>query len=328
LIAEEVGLSQPALFNHFASRDAILAAVVARSRDQLRQAAERVLADGADWATTVAGLGDAMIAHIGEQPGLARLLFHELTARGDKPMHASLAGLVDMQAGLVASLVRDAQSAQDVPDTVDADAAGRLFVAAMQGAILHFMLGSQPGASPPAGLMVRQAVRMWVAGVRAGVPQGSPAVPGPTPEPLVSLDVRPHLARGEEPLDVILQAVARIGDDGVLLLTAPFRPGPLLIMLGRRGFAVEASEVASMHWEVEVCGPECPAVLDLRDLEAPEPMEAVLLATGPLEAGAVVVARVPRVPRLLLPHLEDRGLEWRVHERADGTALVYIRRPG
>ena len=46
-----------------------------------------------------------------------------------------------------------------------------------------------------------------------------------------------------------------------------------------------------------------------------------------VKAGDVLIARVPRFPRLLLPHLEERGLAWEVHEEADGTALVHVRRP-
>lgn len=53
----------------------------------------------------------------------------------------------------------------------------------------------------------------------------------------VALDVRPVLARGEEPFDMIMQAAARVEPGGTLLLTAPFEPVPLYGVLARRGFA-------------------------------------------------------------------------------------------
>jgi hypothetical protein len=70
-----------------------------------------------------------------------------------------------------------------------------------------------------------------------------------------------------------------------------------------------------------------PAVEDLRDLEAPQPLERILIATAKLAPGEAYSARVPRYPRLLLPRLEERGLLYEVVEEPDGTALVHIRRP-
>jgi hypothetical protein len=70
-----------------------------------------------------------------------------------------------------------------------------------------------------------------------------------------------------------------------------------------------------------------PAIDDLRDLEAPQPMERILTATAKLAPGGTYAARVPRYPRLLLPRLEERGLLYEVVEEPDGTALVHVRRP-
>lgn len=68
-------------------------------------------------------------------------------------------------------------------------------------------------------------------------------------------------------------------------------------------------------------------VLDLRDLEAPGPLERILEASARLAPGASLLARTPRYPRLLFPHLEQRALEWKAREQRDGSALVWIRRP-
>ena len=75
-----------------------------------------------------------------------------------------------------------------------------------------------------------------------------------------------------------------------------------------------------------VLGCQNPDIVDLRDLEAPEPMEKVLLACAQLGAGEFFLARVPRVPVMLFPHLDARGLRWWVHEEADQSALLLVRR--
>jgi hypothetical protein len=71
---------------------------------------------------------------------------------------------------------------------------------------------------------------------------------------------------------------------------------------------------------------EMPEVNDLRYLEAPEPMEKILLACTNIAADEQYLAHLPHVPEPLFPHLEMRGLEWQVFEEPDGSALVLIRR--
>jgi len=52
-----------------------------------------------------------------------------------------------------------------------------------------------------------------------------------------ALDVRPILATGEEPLELILETAAGVSEGKVLEVTAPFEPVPLYAALGARGFA-------------------------------------------------------------------------------------------
>lgn len=67
-------------------------------------------------------------------------------------------------------------------------------------------------------------------------------------------------------------------------------------------------------------------VVDLREFEAPAPMEKVLMACSQLEPGEVYTAHLPRVPIMLFPHLEARGLHWQVQEEADQSAILTIRK--
>jgi hypothetical protein len=71
---------------------------------------------------------------------------------------------------------------------------------------------------------------------------------------------------------------------------------------------------------------EIPEVIDLRGLEAPEPIEKILLACTHMTADEQYLAHLPHVPEPLFPHLEMRGLKWQVFEEPDGSALVLIRR--
>jgi hypothetical protein len=107
---------------------------------------------------------------------------------------------------------------------------------------------------------------------------------------LLELDLRPVQEVGGDPWEAVGAALARLPADGVLTLATSDRPTPV-------------------------------------HLPAPGPLEGVLEATARLAPGAAFLARVPRYPRMLLPRLSERGLEFEVREEQDGTALVHVRRP-
>ena len=68
-----------------------------------------------------------------------------------------------------------------------------------------------------------------------------------------------------------------------------------------------------------------PPIVDLSDLEPPEPMVRVLEALAELEPGGLFVARMPRYPRLLPDKLRKRGdCGWAIEEQADGTAILRL----
>ena len=69
-----------------------------------------------------------------------------------------------------------------------------------------------------------------------------------------------------------------------------------------------------------------PDINDLRDLEAPEPLVRILTACTQLEGDEAYLAHLPHVPNPLFPHLETRGMQWKIFEEEDGSALVLIRR--
>lgn len=49
------------------------------------------------------------------------------------------------------------------------------------------------------------------------------------------VDVRPFLARGEEPFETIMRATDALANDEALHLIAPFEPKPLYDVMSRRG---------------------------------------------------------------------------------------------
>ncbi len=69
-----------------------------------------------------------------------------------------------------------------------------------------------------------------------------------------------------------------------------------------------------------------PDINDMRGLEAPEPMVRILTACTELKGDEAYLAHLPHAPNPLFPLLETRGMQWKVFEEEDGSALVLIRR--
>lgn len=67
---------------------------------------------------------------------------------------------------------------------------------------------------------------------------------------MATLDVRPILARGEEPFDTIMETVAKLDPGEPLELFAPFEPVPLFGVLGAQGFHHEAQPIGNGDYRV------------------------------------------------------------------------------
>ena len=343
-IAKRIGVSQPALFRHFQSREQILLGVVEHVRGELAQVASGVLEGHAPADEKLEGLASALLAHVEAHPGLPRLLFSDLSP--DDPVGAALRQLVASQVGIVGELVRDGRDAGRFATGVDPRDAAALFVGMIQGLVLQWELGGR--ASPLAGRapslvsLFRDGLHGGDAHPRSAADQATPAEEatnraqrgtppatevGPRADGLRALDVRPILQRGEDPLEQILAAVDAAGPSGLVALIAPFEPRPLLSLMRGRGHLVRCEKLDERVHAVEIVVGGAPEVLQLTDLEPPEPLERVLEGVERLGPGEVLIAHVPRFPRLLLPRLEERGVGVEAHERPDGSALVRVRRP-
>lgn len=66
----------------------------------------------------------------------------------------------------------------------------------------------------------------------------------------IILDVRPLLARGEEPFAVIRSAVAALLAEQTLTIVAPFLPAPLIERLKGEGFAAHVERGEDNAWVV------------------------------------------------------------------------------
>lgn len=176
---------------------------------------------------------------------------------------------------------------------------------------------------------------------------------------LLDLDVRADLRAGREPFQRIMHARHALAHDGVLRVRAIFEPKPLYRVMGNDGFEHWTERLADDDWRVwfyrgaaspeavgegaaeprdtpartrrlPTCGTPGPEpadvhVLDVRDLEPPEPMVRTLEALTDLPRGHTLLQLNRRVPRFLLPELDARGFQHTLLEDDGDTVRVAIR---
>lgn len=65
-----------------------------------------------------------------------------------------------------------------------------------------------------------------------------------------TLDVRPILAKGVEPLSKIRESIDALGPDEELSVIAPFLPSPLIEKLGSEGFQSRVERQLGGGWTV------------------------------------------------------------------------------
>jgi AcrR family transcriptional regulator len=142
-IAEGMGLTQPALFRHFASKDAIWEGV-------MDWVAERLLANldraSASAASPLAALEAAFMAHVdlvARHPGVPRIVLAELQRAEDTPAKRIVRALLRRYGERIRALVELGRERGEVARETDADAAATAFIGAIQGLVLSSLLAGR-----------------------------------------------------------------------------------------------------------------------------------------------------------------------------------------
>jgi uncharacterized protein (DUF2249 family) len=212
-------------------------------------------------------------------------------------------------------------------------------VHALNAAIGAIAPAAAPGEAPEA------------APAAAGAPWTSTAM-------AVALDVRPMLARGEEPFHAIMTAAASVPLGQALRLQAGFEPLPLYDVLAGRGFSHQARQLGPEDWEIVflrerqrseasltasrdtllgaplvtplLTAPESPGPtvrIDVSDLAPPEPMVRILEVLAQLPAGQTLLVEHVRRPVYLYPQLDALGYRHVTRELGPGRVEIRIHKP-
>lgn len=171
-----------------------------------------------------------------------------------------------------------------------------------------------------------------------------------TREQIVDLDVRPLIAAGKDPLTLILDQLKILEPGQALKIINSFEPTPLIQLLGKKGFSSYVDTIGKGHietwffkpleaknteikkepgrakdWEhvIQQFGNNIQK-LDVRELEMPQPMMAILEAVDRLPDHAALYVYHKRIPVFLLPELVERKFDYRIKEIGEGEVHLLI----
>jgi len=134
----------------------------------------------------------------------------------------------------------------------------------------------------------------------------------------VTLDVRPLLAQGIEPIGAIIQAKSQLNPGQHLVLRAPFEPIPLYALFQNEGYQVEVKKHAEDDWEIKfipgLVGRAKEHEIDLRSLEPTAHLQKTLDGVQALGRDERLVLHSNSQPNKILEQLETETTDYDCEE--------------
>lgn len=169
------------------------------------------------------------------------------------------------------------------------------------------------------------------------------------------LDVRPQLAKGADPFNLIMKEVRELGEGKTLLLINAFEPLPLIRILKDKGYLISVCNISAdlVHTYITVTrgdtttnaendciakdGPLFDELrsryknkfveIDVRHLEMPGPMITILNSIDQLTATEALYIHHKKVPVYLLPELKERGFQYAIKHVGMEVKMIVFPRP-
>ena len=162
-IAQQMGLTQGALFRHFPNKDAILLAVMDWVAERLLGRVDKAIEAA---PSPLAALEAAFMAHIDfvvKHPGVPRILFGELQREEVSPAKLVVRRLIRDYSSRLKRLVEDGKARGELASDLDADAAATLFIGSIQGLVMQSLIAGSVKAirthAPSVFAVYRRGIR-------------------------------------------------------------------------------------------------------------------------------------------------------------------------
>lgn len=140
-LAEAVGISQGAVFKHFASKEALWLATIDWVSETLMLRLRNAAATGPALVTLKA----VYLAHVNfviENPGVPRIIFQALQSPMETAIQLAVRQLMHDYRQLIVQLLTQAQADQSLAADLDIQAAVVLFIGSIQGLVMQSLVAN------------------------------------------------------------------------------------------------------------------------------------------------------------------------------------------
>lgn len=145
-IAQQMGLTQGALFRHFPNKDAILLAVMEWVAKRLLGRVDKAIEAA---PSPLAALEAAFMAHIDfvvKHPGVPRMLFGELQHADLSPAKLMVRTMIRGYSSRLQRLIEDGKAQGELAADLDVEAATTLFIGSIQGLVMQSLIAGSAKA--------------------------------------------------------------------------------------------------------------------------------------------------------------------------------------
>lgn len=141
-LAHTIGITQGAVFRHFANKEAIWLAVLDWVTITLMARLDAAAKDVQTGTTPPAftALRNVFLAHVNfviEQPGVPRVIFQELQRHQETALKARVRTLLQRYRELLLNLLQQAHTQKALRPDIDLQAAALLFIGSIQGLVMQ-----------------------------------------------------------------------------------------------------------------------------------------------------------------------------------------------
>ncbi len=150
-LAKVVGITQGAVFRHFASKEAIWSAAVDWATATLMRQLRAVAAPYADAPNpqpllALQAVFKAHVDFVANHPGVPRIIFQELQHAHESPLKLRVRELMEQYQALIATLLAQARKQDLLHPQTDVSAAASLFIGSIQGLVMQALLSGRVSA--------------------------------------------------------------------------------------------------------------------------------------------------------------------------------------
>ncbi|MDT3669660.1 MAG: TetR/AcrR family transcriptional regulator [Aromatoleum sp.] len=139
-IAQQMGVTQGALFKHFPTKESILQAVMDWVAEQLLSRLDKAAGSASSPVGAIEAMFMAHVDFVVRHPGVPRMLFGELQHAEPTPPKLIVQTLIKRYGERLQRLLAEGKATRDLSATLDTEAAATLFIGTIQGLVMQSLL--------------------------------------------------------------------------------------------------------------------------------------------------------------------------------------------